>query len=435
MLLHNNNRSYAIGLTWSVEPTKAKIRERLKEAPGASYVRVDKHSKDADAHLGLFKGRIKGTVYSAALAIATVEPSCIVYESIADDTVWVCVLVNGLPLPGLDTLVRPEEGQKILHDHIAHAEVIIGDEAGSKSTVADVLDRFDAYLASKQLSRKQLDSITLKNQPRLIVRLMLAAGLAAGAVAVAGGLAYVNHLREQNRLNELNLQRIAQSAEEAESERLARERRIQQFRDQVQQQREALSSAVGVAALRWNQWEDLRRSLPVSNFGYRPDTLECTESACTLTWVSGGNLTRGTDRRLLPAVVNSDALEVAPQSRFPMVPVVGSRGGGDYGTVSDLRFAILRATEISVPNVLVGAPVPKTLQAPAELKLPPETIGEVGKIAASFNGIAAAVHAADAIGVLRAAPVILKSAKWRALSSTSPTVDLEAEYVFVASRM
>lgn len=435
MLLPYKNRSYAIGLTWSVEPTKAKIRERLKEAPGASYVRVDKHSKDADAHLGLFKGRIKGTVYSAALAIAAVEPSCIVYESIADDTVWVCVLVNGLPLPGLDTLVKPEEGQKILHDHIAHAEVIIGDEAGSKSTVADVLDRFDAYLASKQLSRKQLDSITLKNQPRLIVRLMLAAGLAAGAVAVAGGLAYVNHLREQNRLNELNLQRIAQSAEEAERERLARERRIQQFRDQVQQQREALSSAVGVAALRWNQWEDLRRSLPVSNFGYRPDTLECTESACIVTWVSGGHLARKTDRRLLPAVVNADALEAAPQSRFPMVPVVGSPDGGGYGTASDLRFALLRATEISVPNVLVGAPVSKTLQAPPELKLPPETIGEVGKITASFNGIAAAVHAADAIQVLRAAPVILKSANWRALSSTSPTIDLEAEYVFVASRM
>jgi hypothetical protein len=432
MILTLNNRQYLLGMQWSMHPDQAEVRAKLKQAPGARFIRNNQqHGEGANGiHLGIYDGKVKGKAVSAALAIGAVEPSCVVYQRIDDETVWLCVIANGLPYSGKDVLVAPDEADKMLLEALSFCQTVVGDTSGATASVPDVLARFELNAKEGRISKKQLASLAAKNQPRVATRLLALAGIGILILALIAGFVFVKKLREKNRLNAVNMKRMMQSEAEQRkaAEQLAAAKK--KFQDEVDSRRAELSSAAGTSTHRWRQWQQVRASLPLTMGGYVVTKIECAETECKVSWMGRGPFVRTMAKRELPGYVESDDISSTAITQHPIAPVTGGESPG-YQSVIELRQHLVDRLEYAVPGIAIGASKVQEIKPPPDLGLATEVIGNTGPLKASFRGSAALIYANDFVNVVADMPVILRKATWAGSGHGEESVSIEAEYVYV----
>lgn len=432
MILTLNNRQYLLGMQWSMHPDQAEVRAKLKQAPGARFIRNNQQHGDGanGIHLGLYDGKVKGKALSAALAIGAVEPSCVVYQCIDDETVWLCVIANGVPYSGKDVLVTPDEADKMLLEALSFCQTVIGDTSGATATVPDVLARFEASAKEGRISKKEIASFTAKNQPRFATRLLAFAVIGLLIIALIAGFAFAKKLREKNRLNAANMKRMVQSEAEQRkaAEQLAAAKK--KFQDEVESRRAELASAAGSSTHRWRQWQQVRASLPLTMGGYVVTKIECAETECKVFWMGRGPFVRTMAKRDLPGYVESDDISLTATTQHPIAPLTGGMTTG-YQSVIELRQHLVDRLEYAVPGIAIGASKVQEIKPPADLGLETEVIGNTGPLKVSFRGSAALVYANDFVNVVADMPVILRKATWLGSGTGAEGVSIEAEYVYV----
>ena len=434
MILTLNERQYVLGMQWSLHPNQAEMRARLKQAPDARYIRNDQHGEsNAGIHLGIYDGKIKGKALSAALAIGAVEPSCVIYQRIDDETIWLCVIANGIPYSGKDVLVTPEEADTRLMEALSYCQTIIGDANGATATVPDVLARFESAVKEGRISKKQLAAFTAKAQPKVATRLLIGLGVGALILAAFAAVLFVNKMREQNRLKDLNLKRMMQS--EAEQRRIADQKQaaIEKFQADLSARRAALDTAVGTSAKLWNQWQQIRASLPYSQGGYVVTGVVCTEKQCLASWIGSGPLVRTMAKVDLPGYVVADDISSTATTAHPVQPVQGATSPG-FDSAIALRQKLVDRLEYAVPGVAVEASAEEWLTPPSDLGLTKQLVGTTGMLKGNFTGPTALITANDFVSAVSDLPVILRKATWSGLDTNTgqgAAVALEAEYVFV----
>ncbi len=188
------SRKCPMGVLWSVS---------VEEEDGSSSQIV--HS------IGMSHSKLKGSVYSAAAALARAQASVIGIEQIDDDLYWMAVTENGRVLPGYDSIVSEVEVRRKLQELAIDTQL----DYMQFYILNDVANRFgidEAYNESP-LSLIRSSGINDSMRVRKMVTIPRAVYLGAGILLMGGALfGYLQHIEAQKQ-RELE----ALMAEEAKS--------------------------------------------------------------------------------------------------------------------------------------------------------------------------------------------------------------------------
>jgi hypothetical protein len=188
------SRKCPMGVLWSVS---------VEEEDGSSSQIV--HS------IGMSHSKFKGSVYSAAAALARAQASVIGIEQIDDDLYWMAVTENGRVLPGYDSIVSEVEARRKLQELAVDTQL----DYMQFYMLNDVANRFgidEAYNESP-LSLIRSSGINESMRVRKMVTIPRAVYLGFGILLMAGTLfGYLQYI-EAEKQRELE----ALMAEEAKS--------------------------------------------------------------------------------------------------------------------------------------------------------------------------------------------------------------------------
>jgi hypothetical protein len=434
MIYEHHKKRFAVGMTWSDHLNMAAAKASWK-AEGKPYVFAETISQqdEGGSHfqtiaVGLYAGeKVRGAVYSAAMAIGLVEPNTIICQSLTGDRVWFAVVHTGVPYAGHDAIVSHEEADSLLKDQIAFNSTVIGDVTGAKMSLDEALGLLDSQISDGRIQKQQMTAIAL-HQPPSMARIALQSGLALSliAAAAAGWWIYDTQLRSASARNAA-LSRMTKTQEEQRRIEEQRKRLIDQYNAQVAAKTAVLELAQGGPLDQWHAWEEVRRSLPLTLNGYTPDTMECVPAKCTVTWKGEGPLVRYVDKAALPNWVEDAEPSTAATSEFVIASLPVRRQARKGVDAVSLRLHIAQLLQFS-EGASVGPPQPIVVNAPPS---PPETglkqadLGFTGEFRIGVGGNTAILKLGQALGEVRDQPIALKSVRWTMLATPEPSAQIE----------
>jgi pilin accessory protein (PilO) len=432
MIYQHLKKKYAIGMMWAEHPDTAAAKSAVK-SERKPYVTAESIGQQDNSHIqtiavGHYEGeKVRGVVYSGAMAVGLVEPSTIICQSLSDDRVWFAVVHSGVPYAGHDNIVTHEEADALLKEQIAFSSTVIGDVTGAKMSLDEALSLLDSQISDGRIQKKQMQDIALR-QPPSMAKIGLQAGLvlSLAAAAAAGWWIYDTQLRSASARNAA-LARMTKSQEEQKRLEEQKRRLIQAYNAQVAAKTGELEQAQSGPLGQWLAWEAVRKSLPLTLNGYTPDTMECGPTKCTVTWKGDGPLVRYVDKAALPNWVEDNEPSTAATSEYVIAALPASRQALPGADAVALRLRIAQLLQFT-EGASVGAPQPVIVKAPPS---PPETglvqadLGFTGEVRMGVGGNTAIVKLGQALAELRAQPVALKSVRWTQLSTREPSAQIE----------
>lgn len=263
-----NDHNLALGLDWITYPdiksAKAGLpkgrnyRYALKEGEGEVLLAI---VDDAEA---------KKTVHSGALLLAcsgSGSSTALVHHTISPEQVWVCAVVNGLPVPGADILVHPSESystflqlRQDMGDPLVYGD--LPEARGSLSSLIDVIDPKDGKKAVLQRDSKALVILTV--------------GILLALVTAAGG--YFFYASQKAEKEQALAMQIAQAQAQAR-----REEQKKLLEEHIKTQKETFLK-VPSPYFMIDQWLSVLRSLPITYNGWSPTTILCGQDKCLVKW-------------------------------------------------------------------------------------------------------------------------------------------------------
>jgi hypothetical protein len=433
VLLTHNGRQFALGVDWATAHDSGEVRRMSKARARACRVVRPVGGK---FWLGLYDAPIRGKVFSAALAIGKAEPNAVVAERVSDTHSWLCSIQDGLPVVGYDLLVPNEEARDLASQWTASftKSGFIGDLPGAKCQVASLLDEFEQLVSAKSVPSKDVAAMRLQKQG---VSLSSIAGIVALGCLVIGlyaGWGYWQRLRQSSAAQQMSLSAAAQQAINAEKVAADRKRRTQEFQAQVVAARSELQRAESSSPTPlWRAWTDVRRSLPISSYGYSPVSLNCGTAECQVEWQGLGTLTQPVDKARLTGVIPNLEPTLAATSKFRLQPAAETREPGrKFASPQELRMAIVNAAIVAAPGLVVDAMTPVTLTPPADLGLQPVTVGARGRWRFAASGPTGPIAAEEVFKFLATWPVQLTSLQYGAVGTGSGgAITVEGTYVLI----
>jgi hypothetical protein len=216
-----DGKKLVIGLEWSklAGDKPADAGKRLaasRKCPmgvlwSVSVEEEDRSSSQIVHSIGMSHSKFKGSVYSAAAALARAQASVIGIEQIDDDLYWMAVTENGRVLPGYDSIVSEVEARRKLQELAIDTQL----DYMQFYMLNDVANRFgiDEAYDESPLSLIRTSGINESMRVRKMVSIPRAAYLGAGILMMGGSLfGYLQHV-EAEKQRELE----ALMAEEAKS--------------------------------------------------------------------------------------------------------------------------------------------------------------------------------------------------------------------------
>lgn len=431
MIIEFGSWKVALGMEWVMPTSKAEIRAEKKARAKQNFV----FSEASGQYWLGFHSAVTGKVYSAAFLVALVKPNAVVYCPVDDAHGWVCAITEGMPVVGYDKILPLSEARSTAIEWsnlFNHAEVV-GELSGSQCSVPEVFESLSQELASKTINKGQLAMAMLSGGSISVKRI----GVFAGAVFLIGVAAFgVKVFRETQAKREHEQITLQEAAQQLLAEKMNREK--------VDAERKALAAAYAakVAAERtgmrvrvspWSLWSGVtgvRRSLPVSLYGYKPQTFDCTTDSCRVEWVGSGRFTSPVDKLRLPNVERSMTAELKANSTFGVSSVKDSMPGSRAGNAEELAFVLQSSFAMKGANFQLQPPQPVVVDVPKGMNGAPEIIGHVGKWHASFQGATALLQATEFMQQAARWPIRVSSVKYQSLASI---VDVDGEYVFVVN--
>lgn len=418
-------KSLAIGIDWSVhEDSKALSEARREAGKRISYFETE---VDEAILLGVYDGQAPKGALIGALVVAAAFQDAVVCHEIDDSQVWVCGILNGVPMPGHDRIVSIAEAQEEVAALLSnHPDArMVGQVSGSMATLADVVKMLPAGKA-KQM-RLKAGGVNLK----------VVAAVAILPLVVGGALfGYNGWKKHQQEVAEA----LAMEQAAAQQAYLAKQRAAasQQASDaKVAATRRAMVE--GVKAFdQFSAWMGVLNAVPQFHDGYRLDAMRCgaggSPTNCELVW-------KGNDRPgMKPSPFAALGLpgkstvtnESDPQAlvsevktrwevpALPMVMLETDAPDGLFKVVERARAMGIEvrttpASPISVPSE--GTPGAQPVQV---------VVGRKGTWSLASTGV---VQARALMDVLRDMGWRLRTLNVEGVSAAKLTVTMEGDYV------
>jgi len=300
-----------LGLTWT-EADNLKTAKRFVGKNNA-YLTLS-----VSGQLNVAKGasQMAGCLAGAAL-VARLIDNALVFQKIAEETFWICLIKDGVPQPTFDRIVyNTEEAKQAFStaaEYIPQDGVIVGDTINARYTIQKIIE------AAKELKSDELQQCRLRKNG-LDIRKIFAATLLL--TAAAAGSYFIATQRENLRNEERRLAAL-KALLQTQQEKRAQEQRIANL---IQQYKEKIASEQrnfglqGVALSQWHDCEQIRKSLPYTSMGYKPAILKCDFQGkkATVEWSPANSHTRIADRTKLPGILDPLNAEGPILSDFPL---------------------------------------------------------------------------------------------------------------------
>lgn len=418
----------ALGVEWLLPKSKAEIRTAKKSRPKQASVFV---SAEAGDWLG-FHAAAAGKVYAGALLVSMVEPNAVVYCPISEELSWICAISEGMPVVGYDEVLPVGEARSKAKDWsnlFANAD-IIGDLSGAKATVQDVLNKLEQELDSKSLSKKQLASALMVKDGISIVRVAVMGSIVFGVMLAGWGAKTYKETQERQERERVSLQEAAKRvlAEKLDHEKAEAQRQeaLKELAVKVAAAKAGLKERVN-PALVWAGMTRVRQGLPISMYGYKPQSYECGADACKVEWLGAGAFTNAADKLRLPGVERTLSNDLKATSSFELKGTRDVLPKVRAASPEELAFLIQSRFGAKVSGFMVQPSQPVTVEGPKGVK-EPEVIGQVGKWHMTVQGATALLQVAEITRLMAHWPVRVTSMKYQPVASS---IDVDGEYVFV----
>lgn len=422
----------AVGIDWTMPSNtgEARAEKKKKERVGQSSVLM--RSDAGQRWLG-FHAAVQGKVYAAGPLVGMVKADAVVYQPIGESDAWVCAIQDGMPAPGFDKVLSAAEARNLALEwsSMFSNAVMIGDLEGAWKSIGDVFKVLDDALADKAIQRKQIAVALLSNGGMPVAKI---AGFAS-VLILAGGLSYgvtwyldVRQAQEDQKLSFEQAARVAMASAQSEAELVAqRQAAVASFKSQVDAAREANGARYSPASL-WNALGDVRRKVPYSTRGFRPQSFDCSVSACRVTWLGAGRLVSAADKLHLPNVERRLTDDLTATSVFPVTPVQDQLPAINVASADELRFLIQSALSLHVKGVTTEPAQAQTIPAPPGAGVGPAVVAEVGKWRVQVQGTTALLDTPALLAIAAKLPMRVTAIKYQ---PGPGSVDLEGEFVFI----
>ena len=300
----------ALGLTWT-EADNAKAAKRFVGKNNA-YLTLS-----VSGQLNVAKGapQMAGS-YAGGALVAQLLHNALVFQKIAEETFWICLIKDGVPQPTFDRIVFDSEEAKqafsAAAEYILHDGVIVGDTINARYTIQQIIQ------GAKKLKTEELEQCRLRKNGLDLRKFSAATVLLAAAAAGV----YLIGTQRENLRNEERRMAALRALLQTQQEKRAQEKRIsnliQEYKDKYESEQRNFGLQE-VALSQWNECEQVRKSLPYTTMGYKPTILKCDflGRKATVEWSSANAHTRMIDRSKLPGIVDGLNTEGPIVSDFP----------------------------------------------------------------------------------------------------------------------
>lgn len=350
----------ALGLTW----TEVENASEAKRFAGKNHAYLTREIA-GQLYVGVASQQTIGVVAAGAL-IGRVAPNAFIYQHLEGNRYWICMLRDGIPMPSYDRLVPEDEAQQIYTDataYMAPGSEIIGNFAVAKITLEEVLANA-AVLPKKEINECRLRKNGLNGKK------ICSSLLAASLVAVAGHLviAHKDQLKsEERRLAMLRNMLLTQQQKAEQDKRI--ELLVKQFKERVSKAQQSFGQQ-GVAHVQFAQCEKVRKTLPLSLYGYKPEKLTCDfkASQARIEWMPINAQTRLSDRTRLPGVVQPLNTANPVLSHMAMATDALPTQAASFVDAAVVKMKILDWSQRNIKSMRFGADEAVVLTAEKEIK-------------------------------------------------------------------
>lgn len=281
---------FAIGLDWSLYENKALAQRSAVESAAIAGKGRSRtcgrsiHDNRFVQGIGYFEADqvalTKQKLYGAALVIAEVYPSFIVYHELSDESVWFCAASNGEPLHSYDLITSRRQALQNFNDlHTTlQGVVVLGTHPVAVRTVEDLLEA--------QRHAKQLPKAALLQAPpgKYILPLMIVTLIML--VLGGGWIVYDRVVKAPSAGEEQARLAAMQLLIDQEAARLAEVERQKKLALVISAQREQGLDAPSPLA-QWGVWRSFLSAIPPNVNGWSPAALDCLPARCTVSWRRG----------------------------------------------------------------------------------------------------------------------------------------------------
>ena len=429
MLLKHDDFNLAVGVDWVMPGSQKEAKSMRRERSKSDFVLVQ---YGRQILLGTHESLKQSNVHAGALLVALIKPNSIIIHPVDDENVWVCAILDGIPAVGYDKVFTNQEGREKVIEwssaYFTNAE-IIGDMVGASGDLASVLAEVKESIASKSIKKKQLSEIVFKSTGANLKVFILLAIICASAAA--GYIYYNKHKEAQKKLilesaNQINSSKGAFDVLKTKAEQEALRAQLQaKFNQDVAGAKKLLAERVPLLDI-FNSFDSIKKSMPISLYGYRPERIECGIAQCKLHWMGSGKFTRMADKLLLPNVEQTFNPDFSAVSNFPFTSSVEVLKKSPGDSKHDYMIFLMRDRFLNVATF--DAPTPISITPPAGSDLQAVEIGHSGKVRVKLQGPAALIGLADTFKLLNEFPIKVTSLKYQI---GSPSIDIDGEYVFL----
>lgn len=356
-----------LGVNWSLKTTA----EAKDEAKKATTFLIRKGPDGNTASLATVEnvGSKSAKLIPAGALIGILHPEAIVFHPLGDDQVWLCAISRGMPLPGMDVITTQEDAKKQVQMLARSASgSLIGALTGAAASLDQVLATADERIKSKLITKKDLAEITFQ-RAGISVKTVILIGLCLSLVAFAGfgAVRYKSIIAERKKLED-----AAKRALQSEAERRKIEERLNKLQAdydlKVEQGRKSLESGSSVRS-RWESCELVRKALPISMYGFKPEKLTCNFSShkASVEWRPGQLNVKHSDRSRLPMVTNAMEFESPAVSEWT-IPEESTEQTSTDIPMDQIRFDIGTWAASYIKGFAVGKAEELKVAPPAELR-------------------------------------------------------------------
>lgn len=411
---------FAAGLSWSIAQSQSAARKSVER--GLAFL---VRSSAADASLSVAVGpKEAAKAHSAGAVIGSLHPNAIIFSQLESGEFWVCTLSGGLPGADADVVVATEAEAK---EHFSYATSIltgnvktIGTVRGASLTVDEAIEEALQSLAAESSKPKQVAAALKAYRLEVLAFNWLKFAVAFVVVMILGGVILAGVLyREQvldRRKREKMLEQAMRSQQELAALKAKRDAAIASFKATVERERERFGRQEIVLS-QWIACEDVRRSLPLSSYGYLPSKLTCDFSLkkAEVEWTPIGATTRLADRAALPGIVDKYSTTPNALSSFDLkaldagAPVVPLNPAAVRMAILDWGGARFRTLRIEPSTAVVITP-PKDISD--EPGIAPVSLGSKAAISFGATGASDLLTAPGAMRMLNSYAVQLNQIVW-----------------------
>lgn len=269
-----NDRKLAIGLEWSFHDSQRELRAALRrdKVTAACIITTEE---------GVFTGVVNDerpgrSQHAAAILAGRLCPDSLIYHQLDEESVWVCAIREGLPLPGTDRVCPIADAEQQLAELAGYQTeaVLLGSHPAARQSLEQLLE--EPEKTDWQYAR--LKPVQGRTTTWLTVSLIITTAVVAYQLYEAPTEVMPVLPSLVNSPIELVDIVPAKSAPDPALINAARESALLEW--------QMAQADIGTIS---EQWLTLLTQLPVSHIGYRPVRMNCRLDICIVDWQWNGN--------------------------------------------------------------------------------------------------------------------------------------------------